>query len=158
MKHRPQNVLLSECLCLPQRWDFLVKCSLQRKLVTFSGFSYIEPYLVASQGSHYSLNLGHTHLSRLPCWDFNPMAGRLLLNGGQKLGLGWLLQLRWRRRHNLAQLPPVSPSHQVTCHLRGRQVASQSHMLGWDWQTEMVSNSLWFLLEFVNSPQTFNKV
>ena len=110
------------------------------------------------QGSHNSLNLGHTHLSRLPCSDFNPMAGRLLLNGGQKLGLGWLLQLRWRRRHNLAQLPPVSPSHQVTCHLRGRQVASQSHMLGWDWQTEMVSTCLWFFLEFVNSPQTFNKV
>ena len=40
------------------------------------------------QGSHNSLNLGHTHLSRLPCWDFNPMAGRLLLNGGQKLGWG----------------------------------------------------------------------
>ena len=77
---------------------------------------------------------------------------------GAEVGVRWLLQLRWRRRHNLAQLPPVSPSHQVTCHLRGRQVASQSHMLGWDWQTEMVSNSLWFFLEFVNSPQTFNKV
>ena len=152
MKHRPQNVLLSECLCLPQRWDFLLKCSLQREFVNFSGFLYIEPNLVASGPLKVHI------VSSI--WDNTPLETSLLrfqshgwaasVEWGAEVGVRWLLQLRWRRRHNLAQLPPVSPSHQVTCHLRGRQVASQSHMLGWDWQTESppvcdFSWSLWIL-------------
>ena len=91
MKHRPQNVVL--LVFATEMRFFLLKCSLQRELVTFSDFLYIEPNLVASGPLrvHIVPSIWDIHTSR----DFIAEISIPWLGGdvewGAEVGVRWLL-------------------------------------------------------------------